>query len=799
MKVFFVSPHDWFLEHPGDRPPLGIACLSSYLKSIGHGTRIFDLNHETKEELMEAIKSEKPEMICLSVSTPNYNSCINLAKEIRSSGFAGLLVAGGNHVTDVPNEKPTVETFDYVVVGDGESGLKKIIEERPNIKIIVSRPVENLDLLPFPDYEGIKLGRYSMLIAGERSITISSSRGCVYGCVFCLDGDTLVVTSDSSNKKLKDVQVGDKLIAFDKGQFVETVVREVFMRSANQILEITLEDGRIIKATPEHPFYINDGWIDADKIKIGDILHHITPNDKISFNKKLYNPMKIEEVAKKMGAVQKYKNSAKLSFLLKQRWEQGKMPVHTPSEEENLANSKRMKSNNPMKNNDIARKATAKIREKRARGELIYYLETEEGRKAVSERQKIIAVTNNPMSNPEVVKRANSPENQRKRFYNVRAQIENKEEAHLNEIIQGIFPEQFLYTSFFKRQIGTFFPDWVHVEKKKIIEFFGCFWHKCRECGFDGPLENDTKRLDYYAANGYETLVIWGHELEKGAEYIVNKVGNFITNGLRVVKIRKTVGKFGVYNLNCKPYNNFFANYVLVHNCGSAKIKKWRPRSPENVVRELELLVSKYDIRAFYFVDDIFSFNKQRVYEICSLVKQRLPPIKWRATTRVDLVDYELLKEMKSAGCDVLSFGLESGNEQILRNIRKGASLERTRQAVQWCHGLGIKVKGFFIIGLPGETRETAQQTIEFAKSLKIEYCDFYPLTPFPATPIWENPQNFGMEVIKPENSNWENYYQVGKGGANQILIKHNNLTEEEILEFCKRGREAIKEGMTYY
>ncbi len=724
MLAFLISPHDWFLENPGDRPPLGIAYLSSYLKSIDHETELFDMNHETKEQLMEAIKCEKPDIVCISVSTPNYKNCITMAKEIRAAGFQGLLVAGGNHVTDIPNEKPTLEAFDYVVVGDGENGLKKIIEERPNIKIIVSSPIENLDTLPLPDYEGIKLERYSMLIGGEKAITISSSRGCVYGCVFCLDGNTTVITSNSPNKKIKDIQIGDKMIAFDGGLLVETEVKEVFKRSVNEMLEITLEDGTLIKTTPEHPFYIAGEWVAAGKIKPGNILHHITPKDKISFNKK--------------------------------------MPVHIPTEEET-----------------------------RGREEIVYYLETEAGRRMVSERQRVIALTNNPMANP--------PENQRERFHKVRARIENKEELRLNEIIQEKFPNQFLYTSFFERPVGTFFPDWVHVEKKKIIEFFGCYWHKCKDCGFSGQTEKDEKKLKYYLDNGYETLVVWGHDLQKGADHIINKVGSFITNGMKVKKIKNFYGKTVVYNLNCKPHNNFFANYVLVHNCGSAKIKKWRPRSPENVVNELELLVNKYNIHAFYFVDDIFTFNKQRVYEICRLIKERLPPVKWRATTRVDLVDYELLKAMKSAGCDVLSFGFESGNEQILRNIRKGASLERTRQTVNWCHDLGIKVKGFFIIGLPGETRETIQQTIEFAKSLKIEYCDFYPLTPFPATPLWENPQNFGIEIIKPQDSNWENYYQVGKGGANQILIKHNNLTAEEILEFCKKGREAIKEGMTYY
>jgi len=418
--IVFVSPPDKFLENAGDRAPLGIGYLSSYCKSLGHRTKIFDLNHEKEGDMFREIKDHPPDFVCFTVATPTYNDCINMAKRI-SVNFNGKLVAGGNHVTNIPHEPLTIQTFDYVVVGDGENAIREIINGEAKQQVIISKPIEDLDSLPMPDYEGLKFERYGMKLDGEKGAVLVTSRGCVFNCFFC----------------------------------------------------------------------------------------------------------------------------------------------------------------------------------------------------------------------------------------------------------------------------------------------------------------------------------------------------------------------------------------------GSAKLKKWRSHSPQRVIEEMKILYGKYGIRGFYFGDDIFTFNKQRVYDICKLMNDTFnkKDISWRATTRVDLVDEPLLEAMHNAGCNILSFGFESGNNDVLRALHKGsaATTERAEEVVRMCKNIGIKVKGFFIIGLPEETWDRVMQSIEFAKRLDLEYVDFYPLTPFPNTPFWDSPESFGIEIEYPKESRWETYYQVGKGGAGKLHIKHPNLTKQQILQLVDIARKELrKDGKTY-
>lgn len=415
--IYLISPDERELwEKAGDRSPLGLGYLSSYCKKIlDVNTKIYDMNHETKEDLMKEITIEKPTYICISISTPSYLWCIDLAKQIKKI-FKGKLIAGGNHITDNPDEKLTIQTFDYIIVGDGEIAMKRIIEGNAVSQIIISEKVDVNDV-PWPDYEGLKFERYSMTLEDKKCAMIISSRGCVYGCTFC----------------------------------------------------------------------------------------------------------------------------------------------------------------------------------------------------------------------------------------------------------------------------------------------------------------------------------------------------------------------------------------------GSAKIKKWRPREPEDVVNEMKYLQDKYLIESFYFGDDIFSFNRDRVIKICELIINRLNPTTFRITTRVNLLDDEMLDWLKLAGCKVVCLGLESGDDQILKNIIKGATVQEARDAVNLVHSKGLKVKGFFIIGLPGETKQTAMKTIEFAKELNIAYCDFYPYTPYPSTPIWDNPKKFNLEIIKPTNSDWNNYFQVNKEGMpKEWKVIHPNLTQEDVYELIELGKKEIsKPGMT--
>mgnify|MGYP001615679916 FL=1 len=432
-----MNPGDKFLEHRGDRPPLGLAYLSSYVKSLRQNSRIWDLNHHKEAEFMKYALDDQPQFVCYSVATPNYNDVLRQARDLKAAGYRGKIIAGGQHVTALPFERPTLDTFDHVVVGEGENALMQLIHGEES-KVILSTPIENIDTLPMPDREGLQLDRYTMKLRGKKATTAVSSRGCVYRCRFC--------------------------------------------------------------------------------------------------------------------------GSAKRTYESKQT---------------------------------------------------------------------------------------------------------NKEKA---------------------------------------------------------------------------------------------------------------IGK-----------------------------NEWRSHSPKRVAGELDEIVRRFDKSAVYYGDDIFTFNRARTMKIAEEIGTRdyRDDLTLRVTTRVDLVDLKMLKALAKIGVDVISFGFESGNEEILKRIDKGGkatNLKAHRDARRACREAGIAVKGFFIVGHPGETMDTARDTIRFAKELDLEYADVYPWTPYPASPFWDNPSQGqeGMDYVRPEGD-WDKYYQVGAGGKMNILIKHPNLTSEQILQLIDEFHQEVgKKGLTY-
>jgi anaerobic magnesium-protoporphyrin IX monomethyl ester cyclase len=122
---------------------------------------------------------------------------------------------------------------------------------------------------------------------------------------------------------------------------------------------------------------------------------------------------------------------------------------------------------------------------------------------------------------------------------------------------------------------------------------------------------------------------------------------------------------------------------------------------------------------------------------LCNLIIKEGLKIKWTCNSRVDYVDEEMLQLMAKAGCWYISWGIESANEQILKRAAKGYRLEQAPRALQWAHKAGIKNWGYFIIGLPGETVDTIQQTISFAKRLPLDIALFHIAAPYPGTPFF--------------------------------------------------------------
>jgi anaerobic magnesium-protoporphyrin IX monomethyl ester cyclase len=205
-------------------------------------------------------------------------------------------------------------------------------------------------------------------------------------------------------------------------------------------------------------------------------------------------------------------------------------------------------------------------------------------------------------------------------------------------------------------------------------------------------------------------------------------------------------------------------------------------RSAENIIDEIEFMKKKYGYTEFHIVDDLFTNNKQRVIDFCNLLIKKGLNIKWKCGNgiRVGTVDLSLLKLMKKSGCYSLSYGIESGNQKILNNIRKGQTLEQCRNAVKWTKQAGIDCVGFFMLGNLGENEETMQQTIDFAIELDVDIAQFMIMTPYPKTPI--------REIIEREGkifeSNWENYGQL----AGKAVFEHGDLTREMMEKMYSRA-----------
>ncbi len=209
--------------------------------------------------------------------------------------------------------------------------------------------------------------------------------------------------------------------------------------------------------------------------------------------------------------------------------------------------------------------------------------------------------------------------------------------------------------------------------------------------------------------------------------------------------------------------------------------QKIRLRSPKNVVDEIELLVNKYGAREIRFWDDTLNFKPSRVIEICKEISKRKLKITWSCLCRVNFVNLRMLRWMKKAGCWQISYGIESGNQKILNRIKKGTTLEMARQAVAKTKKAGIEIKGFLMIGLPGDTEETMQQTIDFAKELDLDIAAFSITIPFPGTQVY-------TEAVKSgelKTASFVNYTPYTKG---KLPFVPRGLTAKKLIEYQKKA-----------
>lgn len=210
--------------------------------------------------------------------------------------------------------------------------------------------------------------------------------------------------------------------------------------------------------------------------------------------------------------------------------------------------------------------------------------------------------------------------------------------------------------------------------------------------------------------------------------------------------------------------------------------RKYRVRSVKNVVDELEYIVEELpEVKEIFIEDDTFTINKRRIKEVCSEIGQRNRAITWSCNARADL-DYESMKAMKEAGCRLLDVGYESGSDKILKNIKKGFTTDDSRKFTKDAKRAGLMILADFIFGMPGETRETAEQTIRFAKEIKPNIVQFAVATPIPGTEFYDWVKEKGFLLV----DNLEE--SLDKDGFQKCIVSYPDFTKGDIEYYVDRG-----------
>jgi radical SAM superfamily enzyme YgiQ (UPF0313 family) len=210
--------------------------------------------------------------------------------------------------------------------------------------------------------------------------------------------------------------------------------------------------------------------------------------------------------------------------------------------------------------------------------------------------------------------------------------------------------------------------------------------------------------------------------------------------------------------------------------------QKVRQRSTGNVVDEIERCVRDFGIRNFFFKADTFTMNKRYVIDICREILKRELDIQWVANSRVDTIDSERLEWMKRAGCWLVAFGLESGDDDILRQMKKDATCEDARRAVKLVKSHGLSVFGFFMIGLPWDTEATVRRTLDFAIELDCDFVELHIATPYEGTELYDLAKDLGL--IDRDVMGHDYFEHPATGTL--------TMTREQLLTYRQKGLKRI-------
>ena len=212
--------------------------------------------------------------------------------------------------------------------------------------------------------------------------------------------------------------------------------------------------------------------------------------------------------------------------------------------------------------------------------------------------------------------------------------------------------------------------------------------------------------------------------------------------------------------------------------CGSHAVfgRQIRFRSVSNVVAEMKKVIVEMGYRGFNFHDDNFCVNRSRTTELCSEIKKL--DVVWRCLTRVNTVDAEILGIMRDSGCKEIIYGIESYSQKILNNLHKGTTVKQNLDAMKLTKKMGIQTKAGIIVGSPGETRETIEETKKGLRECAPDYWNVSVFTPYPGCEVYANPEKFRVKIL---TWNIEEYAMVSKSFKGNVVMETQEMRKADI------------------
>jgi len=730
-------------------PPVWAGLIATYCRNRGFSVAILDAEAEvfsaTKTAFEIVRANPRLAVFCVyghqpSASTQCLPAASETARELKRISQSHIpTLALGTHPSALPEKTLSEEPFDYVCQGEGPRTIETILsmkewdpgtvpglwEKNGKHPWKAGTNIENLDTeLPQQSWDLLNMEKYKAhnwhLWTGDPQggyASVQTSLGCTFKC---LRGDTLINTMYGAIPiaELARTRKTVPVYTYKNGEVkLADAINIVKTGKNKKLVRVSFDDGSHIDCTPDHRFLkfrINfpaNGEVTEDSVEA----QHLVPGDRLRAIRIDVSTFNRRTVGWKRSG--KYNARMVMEYLIGRDLTDEERVHHKDrntlnddpsnlllcsSDLDHFRNhhpeiSNRMKSNNPMHNQKIARKVGRTNKKNHALGIFIPFMCTEKGRKVISRIARKRALTDNPMKRPEI---AMAPALRRKRSRRMKA--------------------------------------------------------------------------------------LWAQDREKALAFL----GRDKNINHRVVSVRTLPKTEDVYCMEVPGYGWFFANNVLVKNCqfccinapfGGNTMRFW---SPGNVARQIAYLYEAYGITNFKIPDEMFCLNRNHVKEICRLLLDIGDKLNLWAYARVDTVkDEEMLDLLRKAGFRWLGIGIESASKHVRNGVEKGRfGNEQIIESVRRVQSHGIAVAANYIFGLPDDTQETIQETLNLACEINAEMANFYCAMAYPGSPLHSIAKQKGWRL--PEDGKDVGWIGYSQHSYESMPLPTDTLTYQQVLDF---------------